>query len=340
LVRRGATFVVPIDAEPHLESSALPLVFDWTVLEAAWEARTERPDGAAEPLIVAVSHTKGLRQVPDARQALWSQVRQATDVTVVSLGEMNSGALRREEQARHAQSLLTLGRSDGVQHLGELMHAAGHPVIPLNLSLGRPDTGSELLARLAPSRPTDFFRSRDVSEAALMDSVDLSGRVEPTDASSSISALLSHLGAPRAFAVRLVNPDHEDFNAVERFFAEIVTPVAHKAGYDLVTGGRGSPEQAFLNQEIFELLHHADVVLADLTGSRPNCYLELGYALGRQLPTLVLAEHGTNAAFDTHALPTHFWSRTQDSSQSQSALRAHWDQQVHRPPIVQGRSLL
>jgi nucleoside 2-deoxyribosyltransferase len=152
--------------------------------------------------------------------------------------------------------------------------------------------------------------------------------------------MLGHLAAPRAFAVRLVNPDHEDFDAVEGFFSEIATPVAHGAGYDLVTAGRGSPEQAFLNQEIFELLHHADVVLADLTGSRPNCYLELGYALGHHLPTLVLAQDGTNPAFDLHALPTHFWSRTQDPSKSRSALRAHWDQQMHRPPIVRGRSLL
>ena len=57
-------------------------------------------------------------------------------------------------------------------------------------------------------------------------------------------------------------------------------------GYQLiVVNGNQAYEHARIDEEIFQKLHHSSVVLADITGMRPNCFIELGYALGRCLPT-------------------------------------------------------
>jgi len=42
----------------------------------------------------------------------------------------------------------------------------------------------------------------------------------------------------------------------------------------------------------------ADVVIADMTGSNPNVYLEVGYAWGREVQTLLIAREGENLQFD------------------------------------------
>ena len=36
---------------------------------------------------------------------------------------------------------------------------------------------------------------------------------------------------------------------------------------------------AFINVGIFENLHFSSVAVVDVTGERPNCFIELGYAL-------------------------------------------------------------
>lgn len=42
----------------------------------------------------------------------------------------------------------------------------------------------------------------------------------------------------------------------------------------------------------------ANVVVADLTGANPNVYLEVGYAWGKDVPTLLIARHGEELKFD------------------------------------------
>ncbi len=40
------------------------------------------------------------------------------------------------------------------------------------------------------------------------------------------------------------------------------------------------------------------MVIADVTGSNPNVYLEVGYAWGRDIPTLLVARAGEALKFD------------------------------------------
>ena len=51
-------------------------------------------------------------------------------------------------------------------------------------------------------------------------------------------------------------------------------------------------------QRIREKIANAELVIADLTHSRPNVYLEVGYAWGRQVPVVIIAREGEDLHFD------------------------------------------
>lgn len=340
LVEAGGTFVVPIDAEPIDPASGLPLLFDWAVLEHAWRARDHRPATAGpEPFIVAVTHSKGLQQVPGSRAQLWSEVRIASDVRLISLGDMNSGALRRNQQARHAEVLVTFGGGEGVRHLAELLHASSRPVVPLNLPLGRPNDGSELLARRASSRASDFFQTTGPAPHGLLNSIDFRSGIGVREAAEAIAYLLSQLRPPRVLAVRLLNPDHPDFDAVEKTFRDVFEPVVVSAGYEIHTAGRLPEPRGFLDREIVSLLEESEVVLADITGARPNCFLELGYALGARKPTLVTARMGTDLPFDIITFPVWFWRGVGRKRAARAGFADYWRQQLRRSPLVETATL-
>ena len=72
------------------------------------------------------------------------------------------------------------------------------------------------------------------------------------------------------------------FKIVESFFRDVVDPVVDEAGMRRVEIGTDKSDYAFINVGIFESLHFSSVAIVDVTGERPNCFIELGYALQRQ----------------------------------------------------------
>ena len=116
-----------------------------------------------------------------------------------------------------------------------------------------------------------------------MNRIDFTSRASTVDQIKGIIDLLENLEPPPAFVVRLLNPDHADFADVEAFFEVVVKPIVEgELGYRMVVvDGQQKYEHARIDQEIFAKLHKSRVVLADITGMRPNCFLELGYAFGR-----------------------------------------------------------
>ena len=74
------------------------------------------------------------------------------------------------------------------------------------------------------------------------------------------------------------------------------------------------------------------MVVADITGERPNNFIELGYALGRGHRVMVLAEEGTRNPFDIEPVPTHFWKSDSSASlrEKQIALREYWQANAGR----------
>lgn len=51
-------------------------------------------------------------------------------------------------------------------------------------------------------------------------------------------------------------------------------------------------------QRIKDRIETADLVIADMTGARPNVYLEVGYAWGKGVPVIFLAREGEQLHFD------------------------------------------
>ena len=78
-------------------------------------------------------------------------------------------------------------------------------------------------------------------------------------------------------------PKHPKFNAVESFFRNVVDPVVEEAEMSRIEIGTDKNEHAFMNVAIFESLHFSSLAIVDVTGERPNCFIELGYALGNEL---------------------------------------------------------
>jgi hypothetical protein len=149
-----------------------------------------------------------------------------------------------------------------------------------------------------------------------------------------IVELLCMLAPPTAFYVRLLNKKHETFPRVEKFFREVVDPVVADAGLQRIEMGTDETEDGFINVGIFDSLHFARVAIVDLTGNRPNCFIELGYAFGRGTRVIVTAEDGTQLPFDTDAIPCHFWNPVLEAEARQKELKTFWKNNVDRPPLV------
>ncbi len=339
----GGGVVVQVGKEP-LSSTGLPLIFDWTILEAAADvigkATLKWPHPAKRP-IVAVGSEASLQQMPTARRALWEELLEsgAMQIEMIQPGA-RSGALLRIRQAESADVLLTLGGATGVEHLAELFLGRRRPVIPLDLPLGasRGDGtgGSERLAGRARAYPTEFIKVRGgVDAGAILARLSTYGvTADAGKISDAIVAGFDALQLPDAFCVRLMNAKHPDFAKVDSFFVDVVYPVLHGLGMNVIDLTSMTTPDPFLNVGIFEALHYSHLAVVDLTGSRPNCFVELGYALGRPLPYVITCEEGTTLPFDPDAIQRFEWQRALPNHESQVALRRHIELNTDRRPVV------
>jgi hypothetical protein len=89
-----------------------------------------------------------------------------------------------------------------------------------------------------------------------------------------------------------------------------------------------------MNVEIFEGLHRAAVAVVDLTEVRPNCMMELGYALGRRRRVVMSALTGTRLPFDQDKLPTLFWSESGSVDQRREEFRDWFRSHLDLPPLI------
>lgn len=152
--------------------------------------------------------------------------------------------------------------------------------------------------------------------------------------------VIKALRKPTAFAVRLLNPKVEAYKEVDDYFEAVVQPVVEELGYELVTMNGEHAEFPFINQEIFEHLHRSTAVVVDVTGERPNCFIELGYALGRGSRVMVTAKEGTALPFDTEAVPTRMWDNEKSVAQKKAEFRAYWEANAQRRRIVEADPLV
>jgi hypothetical protein len=344
LVSRGATFVLPVDAEKTRAGDGAEICFDWLVWQTLAAQRASRPADAPEPLAVAIEHHKTEEQIPPAFEALWDELRGSDQVQIENVAHWNMNSKRMEAQARWGDILVALGGGEGVQFLANLYHDAGKPVVPLNLAITGADAGARRLFAygLAGQHAGRLFQTRTLNPTAWLNRINTARRTPVAERVAGIVALIEALEAPRAFVVRLLNPDFPDFAAVEAHFRDVVRPIVEdELGYRMtVVDGRQPFDHARIDQEIFAKLHRSSVVLADITGMRPNCFLELGYAFGRALPTMVMVKDGAEAPFDIYTFAGLRWKEGGTIDDRREAFRLHWSAIRTRPPLVPSEPLI
>jgi TIR- and PNP-associating SLOG family len=348
LLRRGAHFVVPVDSLPLREEDQQPICFDWLVLETIANNLALRPVLSGErsaALIIAVQHHKNEEQVPQQFREMWETLKQNPGLLIIeNAGHWDMNSKRLELQAAHGDVLITYGGGEGVLHLANLYHEAGKPVIPLNLPLTPENKGSlKLWERALSSEETGrFFQAQgQVNSHSLLNRLNFSSHSTTTAKVTAIIEVLNQIRPPVVFAVRLLNKGHVLFKVVDDYFLSVVKPIVEdELGYQLVTVDGSDNHQPFINHEIFNQLHRSSVVIVDLTGERPNCFIEMGYALGRGLPTMVCARKSTDLSFDTKPVPTLSWSESETVEERRRLFWGYWRANANRRRIVEPDPLI
>lgn len=345
LVRRGANFVIPVDADPKRGVDGLPVCFDWLLWKTVKDNLIHRPQNVPGPFVVAVQHHKTEDQIPDEYLDLWDELRASQLIKIESAAFWNMNSKRMEAQARFGDVLIALGGDEGVLYLANLYHDAGKPIVPLNLPVCAETKGARRLYAfgLASAQTRRLFQIADDGDAHdWINRIGFPKRQSISDRVSAVVGLLESLDRPKAFAVRLLNPDHADYSSVQDFFDVVAKPVLEdELGYRLIViDGRQAYDHARIDQEIFAKLHRSSVVIADITGTRPNCFLELGYALGRGLPTMVTAREGASLPFDIATFAGHHWKTAGGADERRRAFRDHWNAIRNRPTLVPTEPLI
>ena len=319
LVDHGFGLVFGIGGEP-IGNAGLPSTFDWTILEAIAATPSSSPgwppDRPGRFLVVASQ--RAMDRIPDSRRSIWDNCTSRPDFKLhLSPPGWRMGGVIREKQALKGDVLVAIGGGAGVEQLAKIYLDEGKRVIPLQCDLGAivgdGNGGSSYLHGLALSETSSFFELRDGAgnSTGRLSTLRIAADCESSAVAEAARLLIVDLRPPRAFYVRLLREDMDEFEPVESFFRGVVDPVVIKSDFTPYEVGRHRSQSAFMNVEIFEGLHRAALIVADLTGVRPNCTMELGYALARRRRVVVTAMHGTLLPFDSDKLPTHFWNPEQ-----------------------------
>lgn len=346
LALEGATFVIPFGQEPLLKdrTDGPSIIFDWTVAEAVHHKLKDghvKPSGPNGRLIATIATSKTDGQIPVTRRLIYDELRNhdAIHMEVLDPG-WSAGAIRRPRLAQLGDILIGISGGQGVEQLAVEYSSKGKTVIPLEINVGSSShDGSGGASRLfdrALAEPSNFFKVSDgISFADLLDRTRTCNcETEIKKVVDAILKLLHALLPPQVFYVRLLNDEIAEYASVESFFRNTVDPLVRELGYDPLQMGTGKNEFAWMNKAIFDSLHHSSVVLVDLTGIRPNCFMELGYALGNKQRVIVTARKDTPIPFDAFALEAFQWTETEDALKGIDRLRTHWERNIDLPTLV------
>lgn len=97
---------------------------------------------------------------------------------------------------------------------------------------------------------------------------------------------------------------------LDDFFNNILVPTLKKCNLNVKRVDEDN-EGDLLKSEIDKFINSSDIILADLTNERPNCYLEVGYAMGlNKLQNLILTaredHHHESPNYDKEGPKIHF----------------------------------
>jgi len=98
---------------------------------------------------------------------------------------------------------------------------------------------------------------------------------------------------------------------VREAFNTVVRPTVRAAGFEIERADDISTTRE-ITAVIVAAIRDARFVIADLTGERPNCYYEVGYAHALGKPVLITAKRGTPRHFDIAAYRWNYWDQLSD----------------------------
>lgn len=347
LLEKGATIVSIVGKEK--EASIKPadtanpsIIFYWDIFETVYEyAKSLSFSNNTKNLVKVVSSEKAEAQIPENRKEMWNQL---ISKGIVSLHRINpgwnAGAYKRQKQEELSDALLILGGGEGVEHLASLYVSHGKPVLPLDIPLGSSYGdgigGAPLLSRISIANPNRFIPiiNEDTASKLAYLSYERWKKTYPEKYANCILDFLETVVKPQVFYIRLLNKDEKEYQAVEDFFRSVVDPVVQKLKYSIKEMGISDMKNAFLNVEIFHELHNSSIVIADMSGLRPNCFLEMGYAFGRNKKVLMTAIKGTKLPFDPSAIPCYFWDSNISCEDQQESFLKFWIRNINRFPLV------
>jgi hypothetical protein len=276
---------------------------------------------------------------------MWNSLRRTDKVKIDNASFWNMASKRMETQAHWGDILIPIGGDEGVLFLTNLYAGNGKPVVPVNIPLRPQTTGAQRVYDFGLGRNNTkrlFQTTGHLDPHGWLNRINFASQTDVKLMVEEFIELLEALEPPKAFAVRLLDPSHDQFKAVDDFFEAVVKPVVEgRLGYKLlVVDGKQSVGQARIDGDIFSKLHHCQLVIADVTGSRPNCFIELGYALGRGIPTIVTAMKGEKLPFDIATYAGYHWSNDTTAADRQREFFDHWASVEARPPLVEVEPLI
>src|SRR6478736_10227412 len=346
LCAEGALFSVGIGKEPRLmnDVNQPSIIFDWTVLTTL-AGRIAKDKAIASTmqgkLIATITTSKTAAQIPDEHSNLWSDLLGSDALFIRSVEPgWTSGAIRRQIQADLGDILIVISGGEGVEHLAKEFALQGKPVIPLDLQLGSSGGdgtgGASRLFGQMRTNPDRFAAFKDLRSAgALLSQIETAqGKTAVAGVVNGIVRLIESLKPPKAFYVRLLNTAVSEYVEVEDYFRNVVDSAVIAFGYEPIEMGKAKTTSAWMEAQIFEMIHNAGVVIVDLTGVRPNCFTEMGYAFGRARKVIVTAKTGTSIPFDTNTYEANMWNASKTTADKMSDLKQYWQRNISRPPLV------
>lgn len=344
LLESGATIVTTIGKNPKVDENdekSPSIIFDWDVIEEVYNyAKKHKFSEETKNSVKIITTSKNLSRIPEEKKKMWQELISKGTVALkrISYG-WNSGAVRRQRIESLCDALITIGGGEGVEHLAELFSVNGKQIIPLNIPVGSScqdgKGGAMYLSQIFLSKPKKFIpkiREEIVSKYSLLDYKEW--KEKPKKHAEAIVEFLSEVVIPQVFLVRLLNKEKENYNDVDKFFKTVVIPFIKDKNLSFKDMEISNTEEGFLNVEIFKEIINSSIVIVDVTGHRPNCHMEMGFAFGLNKRVIVTALDGTMPTFDTNCIPCYFWDLNKSVKTLKEELDDFWIKNINRESLI------
>lgn len=141
------------------------------------------------------------------------------------------------------------------------------------------------------------------------------------------------LEKPLVFYNRVQDPKDSNFTDVDDYFKNVVDKVFEDTCFKAYEMGKSLSTEPFMNVELYKAIKRSSIVFSDITSLRPNCMLELGYALGLGKKIIISAKRGTELPWDTDKIHTYKWSPEESFEKRRGKLRKFLNQSINKNPL-------